>query len=204
MDSDKYEELAEKLYPDTSKGRSGGRKRGPKSKTSKKAIQLAIGNSQENRVERAKKDLARDLTHFPFVKTGLQENLPVMELYSAWLLESLNQGKPVVKEGDFVYKASHSSGPGGQNVNKVESAITATHQITGIYQKSQTQREQEQNKDNANTLLNTRLSMHIETAKEFLSDVPTPESKHEKVMELLSEMLASKFPETSKVESEKV
>ena len=202
MDQDKYEDLADQLTPPAR--RPGGKRRSNTSKTPGKAIQRAVANSQENRIERAKSVLIKDLTHFPFVKDSVEQNLPAMELYTRWLFDSLDQGKLIVKEGEYKYKATHSSKPGGQNVNKRLTAMTATHTITGLYQRSETQSEQNQNKDNATTLLNTELLIHLETAEEFVSDMPTPESKHEKVMELLSEMLASKFPETSKVESEKV
>ncbi len=50
-----------------------------------------------------------------------------------------------------------SSGPGGQNVNKRETAIRITHIPTGIVVASQTQRNQLQNKENAMAILEARL-----------------------------------------------
>ncbi len=53
-----------------------------------------------------------------------------------------------------IYK---SSGPGGQNVNKRETAIRITHLPTGIVVTSQTERNQLENKENALSVLEARL-----------------------------------------------
>ena len=50
-----------------------------------------------------------------------------------------------------------SSGPGGQHVNKRETAVRITHLPTGIVVTSQTERNQLQNKENALTILSARL-----------------------------------------------
>ncbi|MCK4454016.1 PCRF domain-containing protein [Candidatus Parcubacteria bacterium] len=53
-----------------------------------------------------------------------------------------------------IYK---SSGPGGQNVNKRETAIRVTHLPTGIVVTSQTERNQLENKENALSILEVRI-----------------------------------------------
>ncbi|TFG35913.1 MAG: peptide chain release factor 1 [Parcubacteria group bacterium] len=50
-----------------------------------------------------------------------------------------------------------SSGPGGQNVNKRETAVRITHLPSGIVVTSQTERNQLQNKENALSILEAKL-----------------------------------------------
>lgn len=54
-----------------------------------------------------------------------------------------------ISDSDIRIDVFHSSGAGGQNVNKVESAIRATHLLTGIAVVCQDERSQLHNKDRA-------------------------------------------------------
>ena len=64
---------------------------------------------------------------------------------------------PVVSDKDIVYETMRSGGHGGQNVNKVETAVRATHLPTGISVRCSSQRSQSQNKEAARSLLLMKL-----------------------------------------------
>lgn len=62
-----------------------------------------------------------------------------------------------IKPDELQIDTFKSSGPGGQNVNKRETAIRITHLPTGIVVSSQTERNQAQNKENALSILQAKL-----------------------------------------------
>lgn len=73
-----------------------------------------------------------------------------------------------VSEKDIHYQAMRSSGAGGQHVNKVSSAVRATHVPTGISVVSMDSRSQHQNKKLATERLLDKFKE--ETIKQFKAD----------------------------------
>ena len=65
-------------------------------------------------------------------------------------------------EDEVKLEFTKSSGPGGQNVNKRETAVRATHEPTGITVHAESERTQERNRDKALELLRGKLAARQE------------------------------------------
>ncbi len=85
-----------------------------------------------------------------------------------WFLSGAAFAPPQVPAdcGEIRYEATRASGPGGQHVNKTDSAIRATHVATGLSVKVQTERSQHANKHLAGQLLASKLAELAQAATE--------------------------------------
>jgi peptide chain release factor 2 len=80
-------------------------------------------------------------------------------------LPALDESKLQIPEVDLRVEFSRSGGPGGQNVNKVETAVRVVHVPTGVAVSSRAQRSQAQNREYALKILKGKLFQLMEQEK---------------------------------------
>jgi len=104
------------------------------------------GESGVHRLVRMSPFDAKGHRHTSF---ALVEVLPELPAFEA--------SKIQVPERDLKVEFYRSGGPGGQNVNKVETAVRIVHLPTGVVSASQAERSQAQNRERALALIKAKL-----------------------------------------------
>ncbi|MEK7586758.1 MAG: PCRF domain-containing protein [Patescibacteria group bacterium] len=118
-----------------------------------KAYGTLKGESGVHRLVRLSPFNAKSLRHTSF---ALVEVIPKLE----------KGGAVVIDEKDLKIEFTRSSGPGGQNVNKRETAVRVVHLPTNLSAHSESERSQERNRETAIQILRGKLYKRQEEERE--------------------------------------
>lgn len=159
------------------------------SKTNKFIKSQIIEDKIKHRTSEAKEDICKVLSDFPdFQNKDLEDRY--IEEYLKWL-KGCFEGKKLLlnPKDDFEFQTFRSSSNGGQNVNKTETAVRATHKYSNISAHNEEERDQIDNKKAAVLHVIDRLKKHLTDWKEYLNGKDINSINRYDILELIEEAI---------------
>lgn len=149
---------------DESKGEGGG----SEGKAGIKSVSVAVSGKHVYKLLKKENGVHRLVRISPYSAQKLRHtSFALVEV-----LPEIEEGEMAIKQDDLRVDFYKSSGPGGQYVNKRESAVRITHIPTGIVVTCQAERLQGKNKDTAMKMLYSKLYQYnLENQEKEMSKI---------------------------------
>jgi hypothetical protein len=169
MDEKNYDEVMKKFNKKDQQKVNHVKKKHHGNKTQKAMMREMAENSEHERLREAMESILKIVKHFPEYKGNQDLINRFEERYITWIKTCLQNGKLILRTQDVEQDFFRSSGNGGQNIQKRDTAVRLTHRITNIMVENQEERTQEQNEENAREILKDRLVEHLKHWQVFLN-----------------------------------
>ena len=188
--SNQAEEFEEQMQKRYGNGNSGKRHADHHGNKTNKFIQDEIIENKIHKAQRsAEEEIFKVLIGFPeFQNKDIEDRF--VENYLKWLKACFNEKKLVLNPNeDLDLQFIHSSGHGGQNVNKVETAARVLHKITNLQVKDEEFSSQSENRKQAVMKIVEELKQHLIDWKEYLNTKDINELSRYDILELMEQAL---------------
>jgi len=149
-----------------------------------------VKHNHDLQIKESKNRIEKVILDFPDFKDNEDLRNRFLDRYIGWVKECLTINKLIFREEkDIDLDFSRSSSHGGQNVNKVETAVRVNHIISNISVHNEETRDQIENRQKAVKLLKEKLAEHLQDWATVTQGKNPQELTRYDVLEIPSEKL---------------